>query len=226
MPNKSIGRRIKRAESPFPACTPRLKPRATTGTKPAQAPNPATGSVLRGVGSRRRATWVVLVAREFIRRVGAAAGLLGQFVGQGCGASCTPKWTPGAGAQGHQSAVARYPACQSKCARLWSTMTSSLKREPRETLPRPCRNHEPENLKVFWSVDESGRPGSNRRRPAWEAGILPLNYARRVAVVRGSTVGKSAAAVNACEPAGRRAPSARTIRGREGSAATARARAR
>jgi hypothetical protein len=25
---------------------------------------------------------------------------------------------------------------------------------------------------------ESGRPGSNRRRPAWEAGILPLNYAR------------------------------------------------
>ena len=24
----------------------------------------------------------------------------------------------------------------------------------------------------------SGRPGSNRRRPAWEAGILPLNYAR------------------------------------------------
>jgi Phage integrase family len=26
---------------------------------------------------------------------------------------------------------------------------------------------------------ESGRPDSNRRRPAWEAGILPLNYARR-----------------------------------------------
>jgi hypothetical protein len=25
---------------------------------------------------------------------------------------------------------------------------------------------------------ESGRPDSNRRRPAWEAGILPLNYAR------------------------------------------------
>ena len=24
----------------------------------------------------------------------------------------------------------------------------------------------------------SGRPGSNRRRPAWEADILPLNYAR------------------------------------------------
>src|SRR5271167_791168 len=29
-------------------------------------------------------------------------------------------------------------------------------------------------LAKFWS----GRPGSNRRRPAWEAGILPLNYAR------------------------------------------------
>ncbi len=28
---------------------------------------------------------------------------------------------------------------------------------------------------------ESGRPDSNRRRPAWEAGILPLNYARIVA---------------------------------------------
>ncbi len=27
-------------------------------------------------------------------------------------------------------------------------------------------------------VKESGRPDSNRRRPAWEAGILPLNYAR------------------------------------------------
>ena len=26
--------------------------------------------------------------------------------------------------------------------------------------------------------DWSGRPESNRRRPAWEAGILPLNYAR------------------------------------------------
>ena len=26
---------------------------------------------------------------------------------------------------------------------------------------------------------KSGRPDSNRRRPAWEAGILPLNYARR-----------------------------------------------
>jgi hypothetical protein len=26
---------------------------------------------------------------------------------------------------------------------------------------------------------ESGRSDSNRRRPAWEAGILPLNYARR-----------------------------------------------
>ncbi len=30
----------------------------------------------------------------------------------------------------------------------------------------------------FGSAMQSGRPGSNRRRPAWEAGILPLNYAR------------------------------------------------
>jgi integrase len=30
-------------------------------------------------------------------------------------------------------------------------------------------------------LPESGRPDSNRRRPAWEAGILPLNYARKSA---------------------------------------------
>jgi hypothetical protein len=29
-----------------------------------------------------------------------------------------------------------------------------------------------------WKTQWSGRPGSNRRRPAWEAGMLPLNYAR------------------------------------------------
>ena len=28
------------------------------------------------------------------------------------------------------------------------------------------------------ALPKSGRPDSNRRRPAWEAGILPLNYAR------------------------------------------------
>src|SRR5713226_6744209 len=30
------------------------------------------------------------------------------------------------------------------------------------------------------SGPKSGRPDSNRRRPAWEAGILPLNYARKL----------------------------------------------
>jgi hypothetical protein len=34
------------------------------------------------------------------------------------------------------------------------------------------------------SIYESGRPDSNRRRPAWEAGILPLNYAREVRLMR------------------------------------------
>jgi hypothetical protein len=29
-------------------------------------------------------------------------------------------------------------------------------------------------------MDKSGRADSNRRRPAWEADILPLNYARKV----------------------------------------------
>src|SRR5262249_39830793 len=33
------------------------------------------------------------------------------------------------------------------------------------------------------SSDQSGRPDSNRRRPAWEAGILPLNYARIILIV-------------------------------------------
>ena len=34
----------------------------------------------------------------------------------------------------------------------------------------------------------SGRPGSNRRRPAWEAGILPLNYSRSVIAVTAEIV--------------------------------------
>jgi hypothetical protein len=36
----------------------------------------------------------------------------------------------------------------------------------------------PRNAGRSAMLEESGRPGSNRRRPAWEAGILPLNYAR------------------------------------------------
>jgi hypothetical protein len=37
-------------------------------------------------------------------------------------------------------------------------------------------------------LPESGRPDSNRRRPAWEAGILPLNYAREAGVTRAVNV--------------------------------------
>jgi hypothetical protein len=46
--------------------------------------------------------------------------------------------------------------------------------------PKPA----PAGSVVFLKINQtlgrewSGRPGSNRRRPAWEAGILPLNYAR------------------------------------------------
>jgi hypothetical protein len=38
----------------------------------------------------------------------------------------------------------------------------------------------PDSTEVLpgFELPESGRPDSNRRRPAWEAGILPLNYAR------------------------------------------------
>ena len=48
---------------------------------------------------------------------------------------------------------------------------------PRTPLPRKvssCKRSISCKLLKKWS----GRPGSNRRRPAWEAGILPLNYSR------------------------------------------------
>ncbi len=35
----------------------------------------------------------------------------------------------------------------------------------------------------FKGKEWSGRPGSNRRRPAWEAGILPLNYTRSGCII-------------------------------------------
>src|SRR3954470_420526 len=44
-------------------------------------------------------------------------------------------------------------------------------------------------------VSESGRPDSNRRRPAWEAGILPLNYARGQAEIEPLAGGVSSAAL-------------------------------
>ena len=34
-------------------------------------------------------------------------------------------------------------------------------------------------------LEESGRSDSNRRRPAWEADILPLNYARNCLISKG-----------------------------------------
>src|SRR5712664_1986591 len=39
----------------------------------------------------------------------------------------------------------------------------------------------------------SGRPDSNRRRPAWEAGILPLNYGRSTPPILLATRGDGAA---------------------------------
>src|SRR3970282_1709921 len=43
-------------------------------------------------------------------------------------------------------------------------------------------------------LPESGRPDSNRRRPAWEAGILPLNYARGSGEMLGRARGESSGA--------------------------------
>jgi hypothetical protein len=66
-------------------------------------------------------------------------------------------------------------------------------RAPGDRLPdRDQRDAaESQRLKLF----ESGRPGSNRRRPAWEAGILPLNYARvRIAIAESFQRDKPASA--------------------------------
>jgi hypothetical protein len=52
---------------------------------------------------------------------------------------------------------------------------------------------------------ESGRPDSNRRRPAWEAGILPLNYARKMRLLREVNVPSPPAGVKRGAPALERA---------------------
>ena len=49
------------------------------------------------------------------------------------------------------------------------------------TVGEPAAEREspaPTEVEAGEAFPESGRPDSNRRRPAWEAGILPLNYAR------------------------------------------------
>ena len=54
--------------------------------------------------------------------------------------------------------------------------------ELRTALPRKVGFHRTLGFSMLlkkWS----GRPGSNRRRPAWEAGILPLNYSRSGSVM-------------------------------------------
>jgi hypothetical protein len=46
------------------------------------------------------------------------------------------------------------------------------------------KNPAPTEVEEGQKLPESGRPDSNRRRPAWEAGILPLNYARESCLTR------------------------------------------
>ena len=43
---------------------------------------------------------------------------------------------------------------------------------------RPCTWHESGGKKLHTGAGWSGRRGSNPRHPAWEAGVLPLNYSR------------------------------------------------
>ena len=51
----------------------------------------------------------------------------------------------------------------------------SMKRAGHTRVVRNARQQRiPSELLRNWS----GRPGSNRRHPAWEAGVLPLNYSR------------------------------------------------
>jgi integrase len=47
-----------------------------------------------------------------------------------------------------------------------------------------ARNPDSTEVPPGEKLPESGRPDSNRRRPAWEAGILPLNYARESRLTR------------------------------------------
>jgi hypothetical protein len=58
-------------------------------------------------------------------------------------------------------------------SRATPSQTRNLRGRQKESIQPEERN--PRRIGGFC---ESGRPGSNRRRPAWEAGILPLNYAR------------------------------------------------
>ena len=51
-------------------------------------------------------------------------------------------------------------------------------RERNGAMPKPRMEQEGAAFLYLEVGDWSGRPGSNRRHPAWEAGVLPLNYSR------------------------------------------------
>jgi hypothetical protein len=73
--------------------------------------------------------------------------------------------------------LARLPATSAALRHRHNSATINAQRAtpraPPHTQARP-KNPYGSGKRGGWS----GRPGSNRRRPAWEAGILPLNYAR------------------------------------------------
>jgi hypothetical protein len=70
------------------------------------------------------------------------------------------------------------PACQPRC------IAVDLVRAERPHTRRVCsvmhpNLHPNRMLDCRYVIEKwSGRPGSNRRHPAWEAGVLPLNYSR------------------------------------------------
>jgi hypothetical protein len=54
------------------------------------------------------------------------------------------------------------------------SFTAEMRQNPRQRRQGVTGSMSRNPLPKNWS----GRPDSNRRRPAWEAGILPLNYGR------------------------------------------------
>jgi hypothetical protein len=100
---------------------------------------------------------------------------------------------PGDDCAGPPKGPANYQAVSLRLSPEALTWAKEGGRAPGDRLPdRDQRDAaESQRLKLF----ESGRPGSNRRRPAWEAGILPLNYARvRIAIAESFQRDKPASA--------------------------------
>ena len=84
------------------------------------------------------------------------------------GRTPTPRRSIGDATASSRTAAVRTSACSE-----WAGDREPLRPTPGHSIERRGYG-KPRNPLTCWS----GRPDSNRRRPAWEAGILPLNYGR------------------------------------------------